>query len=90
MESEVYGAFSNSMETEAPQAELLAADVVGVPLVVVDGHYGAIMEQDRSAPMACFHSFLELIIGFLIFPQFGDNFGWMQSVSSNHHSHSPL
>ena len=90
MESEIYGAFPNSMETEVPQAELLAADVVGVPLVVVNGHYGAIIKQDRSAPMLCFHSFLDLIIGFLVFSQFGDNFRWMQPVSSNHHLQSPL
>ena len=67
MEPEVYRAFSDSVQTEMPKTEFLTSDVVGVSLVVVDGYYGAIMEQDRSAPMLCFHLFLGIVIGFLVF-----------------------
>ena len=44
MESEVYWLFSNLMETEAPQAVLFAGNRVGIPRIVVNTYYLAVME----------------------------------------------
>jgi hypothetical protein len=44
MISEVYRPFPDHIETEPPWAKLLTGDIVSVALVVVDGHYIAVME----------------------------------------------